>query len=104
MYYYKFAMWDAVPIEEAKQHKTIKAFEEYENGNKKALKALHPVYDDPCLKWGGWCFVVRPLLRRYWVKLKQYGICEYYALNKTDIRKRFGSYVLEIVEVKERKQ
>lgn len=100
MYYYKFVRWDAVPIEEAKQHKTVKAFEEYENGNKKPLKDLHPVFDDPTIKVGGWCFDVRPLLRRYWVKLRGYGINEYYALNKTDIRRHFNSYVLEIVEVK----
>lgn len=103
MFYYKFVRWDAVPIEEAKQSKTVKAYEEYENGNKKALKELHPVLDDPCIKIGGWCFVVRPLLRRYWVKLRGYGISEYYALNKTDIRRRFGSYVIEIIEVKKEK-
>lgn len=101
MYYYKFVPWDAVPIEEARQNKTIEAFEEYENGNTKPLKDLHPVLNDPCIKCGGWCFNVRPFLRRYWVKLRQYGICEYFALNKTDIRRRFNSYVLEIVEVKE---
>lgn len=100
MYYYKFAQWDAVPIEEVKTSSTIKAYEEYEKGNKKPLKDLHPVLDDPYIKIGGWCFCVRPLLRRFWVKLKGYGINEYYALNKTDIRKRFGSYVIEIIEIK----
>ena len=100
MYYYKFVRWDAIPIEEAKQNQNIKAFEEYENGDKKALKNIHPVLDEPFIKIGGWCFVVRPFLRRYWVKLRGYGICECYALNKTDIRKRFNSYVVEIVEVK----
>ena len=100
MYYYKFVPWDAVPLEEAQQHKTIAAFYEYENGNKKPLQELHPVLDDPQIKAGGWCFVVRPYLRRFWVKLKYYGICEYYALNKTDIRRRFNSSIIEIVEIR----
>lgn len=104
MYYYKFVPWDVAPVEDAKQSKTIKAFEEYENGNKKTLKDLHPVFSEPYIKIGGWCFVVRPLLRRYWVKLRHYGICEYFALNKTDIRKKFGSYVIEIIEAQEAKQ
>lgn len=101
MYYYKFVRWDAAPLEEVKQNSVIKAFEEYENGNKSALKKLHLVMNDPSIKIGGWCFAVRPFLRRFWVKLKQYGICEYFALNKTDIRKKFGSYVIEVIEVKE---
>lgn len=100
MYYYKFVRWDAMPIEEAMQHKTIKAVEEFEKGNKKPLKKLHPVYDDPNIKVGGWCFNLRPYLKKYWVKLKCYGIQEYYALNKTDIRKKFNSYVIQIIEVK----
>lgn len=104
MTYYKFTQWDAIPIEEAKQHRTIQAVEEYEHGNKKPLKDLHVVLDDPCIKCGGWCFVLRPYLKRYWVKLRQYGINEYYAMNKTDIRKRFNSYVIEIVEVKHDEQ
>lgn len=101
MYYYKFAQWDAVPIEDAMQHKTVKAAEEYEKGNKKPLNDLHMVLDDPCVRVGGWCFSLRPLLRRFWVKLRGYGINEYFALNKTDIRKKLGSYVLEIIEIKE---
>lgn len=100
MSYYKFVRWDAAPLEEVKQSATIKAYEEYENGNAKPLKEFHPVLDDPNIKIGGWCFNVRPLLKRYWVKLKQYGINEYFALNKTDIQKKFGSYVIEIVEIK----
>lgn len=104
MYYYKFTMWDAIPIEEAKQHPTIKAIEEYENGNKKALRNIRPVLDDPHIDRGGWRFDLRPYLKRYWVKLRGYGINEYYALNKTDIRARFGSYVLDIVEIKRPEQ
>lgn len=100
MTHYKFVPWDAIPLEDAKNHLTIKAVEEYENGNKKPLRDRHLVLDNSCIKIGGWCFVLRPYLKRYWVKLRGYGISEFYALNKTDIRRRFNSAVIEIVEVK----
>lgn len=104
MYYYKFVQWDAIPIEDAKQHSTIKAIEEFEKGNKTPLKECHLVLDDPHIKNGGWCFVLRPYLKRYWVKLKGYGINEYYALNKGDIRKKFGRYVIEIIEIRKEEE
>jgi hypothetical protein len=97
--YYKFVSWDAIPIENAMQHNTIKAINEYENDNKKPLKDLHIVLDSPYIDFGGWRFNLRPYLKKYWVKLKYYGIQEYYALNKTDIRKEFNSYVIQIIEI-----
>lgn len=100
MYYYKFVRWDALPIEEVLKGRTPEALKEYDNGNPKPLRDLHLVLDDPYIKIGGWCFHMRPYLKRFWVKLREYGINEYYALNKTDIRKRFGSYVIEIHEIK----
>lgn len=100
MTYYKSSIWEVIPIEEAKTHPLVQAIEEYENGNPKPLRDKHFVSGDPFIKYGGWCFVLRPYLKRYWVKLKQYGINEYYALNKTDIRKLFKNYVIEIIEVK----
>lgn len=100
MHYYKFIPWDAIPTEEALQHPTIKAFLEYEKGDKKALKNIHSVLEDPVIRFGGWCFNLRPFLKRYWVKFREYGIKEFYSLRKTDIRKKFGSYVIEIIEIK----
>lgn len=47
----------------------------------------------------GWCFDLRPYLRRFWVKTKYYGILEYWAINKTAIRKQLKSDCIEIVEV-----
>lgn len=100
MTYYKFTQWDVMPIEELKNNPTYKALEEFDKGNKKPLQQRELVLDEPCIKVGGWCILLRPYLKRYWVKLKGYGINEYYAYNKTHIRKRFGSYVLEIIELK----
>lgn len=101
MYYYKFVRWDAAPVEDVLAHPTVKAIEEFEKGNKKPLKERHLVLDEPVIKFGGWCFVLLPYLKRYWVKLRGYGINEFFAMNKTDIRKRFNSAVLEIIEIKE---
>lgn len=100
MTYYKFVTWDAIPIEEALKGALPQALQEYDNGNKKPLKELHLVLDNPHVDRGGWRFNVRPYLKCYWVKLRGYGINEYYAINKTDIRKQFGNYVIKIVEIK----
>jgi hypothetical protein len=43
-------------------------------------------------------FSYRPILKRYWVKTKYYGIQEVYSLNKTSIRNYFKD-CLEIKEV-----
>lgn len=98
MYYYKFVRWDARPLEEAKQHFVVKAFEAFENGDKTALKDIHTVLDAPSIDCGGWRFDLRPHLKRYWVKIKGYGINEYWAVRKTDIKKHFGRAVIEIIQ------
>lgn len=51
-------------------------------------------------KCSGWCIPFAEYMRRFWVKIKYYGIIEMYALNKTDIRKELKSNVIEIMEVK----
>lgn len=98
MNYYKFVNWDAIPIKKAMEHKTIKTLIEYDNGNEKPFKSLNIATTDPTIKVGGWCFDLKPYLKRYWVKTKYYGILEYYAINKTVIRKELKSYCLEIIE------
>jgi hypothetical protein len=100
MTYYKFVKWDAAPIETVLMERTPKALAEYDNGNKKAFNDLQIATTDPYYKCGGWCFPLAPYLRRYWVKTKYYGILEYFAVNKTAIRKALKSEVIEIVEVK----
>ena len=55
-------------------------------------------------KLGGWYFDLRPYCKKYWIKLRDGGIFEGYAPNKTCIRKVYGDYwVDQIVEVKERR-
>lgn len=99
MYYYKFVQWDASPIEEVLTGRTPAALQAWDDGNKKPLRDLHLVLDAPIIKIGGWAFPLHKYLKRYWIYLRGYGINEFYALNKTDIRKRFGCNVTEIVEV-----
>ena len=100
MTYYKFVQWDAAPVEEMTQYPIYRALAEYDNGNIKPLRNLHLVLDNPHIDRGGWRFILTPYFKRYWVKLRGYGINEYYAMNKTDIRDRFKSYVIEIIEIK----
>lgn len=99
MQYYKFVKWDAAPIENVLQDKIPAALLEYDNGNKKPFNDMQLATTDPYYKRGGWCFPLYPYLRRFWVKTKYYGILEYYAVNKSAIRKELKSYVIQIVEV-----
>lgn len=99
MIYYKFVTWEAAPIENVLQGKIPAALQEYENGNKKPFNDLQIATTEPVYKCAGWCFPLHPYLRRFWVKTKYYGILEYYAVNKTAIRKELKSNVIQIVEV-----
>lgn len=99
MTYYKFVSWEARPIEEVLTAKIPSALQEYDNGNKKPFQAMQIATTHPYYKLGGWCFFLAPYLKKYWVKTKYYGIQEYYAVNKTAIRKELKSHCLQIVEV-----
>lgn len=99
MKYYKFVKWEARPIEEVLQANIPQALMQFDKGNKQPLKDLHIATQDPLYRLGGWAFPYREYLKRFWVKTKYCGILEYFALNKTDIRKELKSAVLEIVEL-----
>lgn len=99
MKYYKFVSWDVPPIEEILQTALPKALVEYDHGNKKPFLEMRIATTNPCYKMQGWAFDLKPYLRRFWVKTKYYGILEYWAVNKTAIRKELKSGCLEIVEV-----
>lgn len=99
MIYYKFVRWEPQPIEKVLTARIPTALAEYDNGNRQPFKALAIAATDPYCKIGGWCFPLTSYLRRFWVKTKYYGIIEYWAVNKTAIRKELKSNVLEIVEI-----
>lgn len=99
MTYYKFVTWEASPIDKVLTGKIPQALQEYDNGNKKPFQDLQIATTEPYYKIGGWCFPLSQYLRRFWVKTKYYGILEYYAVNKTAIRKELKSHVIQIVEV-----
>ena len=99
MTYYKFVSWEAHPIEEVLTAKLPAALQEYDNGNKKPFQEMQIATTEPYFRLGGWCFFLAPYLKKYWVKTKYYGIREYYAVNKTAIRKELKSHCLKIVEV-----
>lgn len=105
MHYHKFVKWDAPPVETLFDTTAVKAMIEADNGNTKPIKELYSNNGDITLLDGairraGWEFDLRPYCKKFWVKTKWYGIREYYAPNKTSVRKILGSHnVLEIVEV-----
>lgn len=98
MKYYKFVTHD-VPNFEELRHNLIDALKAADNGNREPLKNLHIATETPLLRFQGWAVPYSEYLKRFGVKTKYYGIREYYALNKTDIRKELKGGALKIVEV-----
>lgn len=101
MIYYKFVSWDVPPIENVLHNAIPAALQEYDNGNTKPFNDMQIATTEPYYKIAGWLFDLRPYLRRFWVKTKYYGIQEYWAVNKTAIRRELKSGCIEIVEVKQ---
>ena len=100
MKYYRFTTWPPRSLEEVMRDKIPSAMLEYDNGNKKPFRDLEIVTREDFYKIGGWMFDLKPYLKRYWVKEKYYGIQEYFAVNKTAIRKELKSRCIKIIEVK----
>lgn len=99
MKYYKFVNWEPAPLENVLTASIPQALAEYDAGNIKPWHDLQIATTDPVFRLGGWAFSYAEYLRRFWVKTKYYGILEYYAVNKTAIRKELKSSVIEIKEV-----
>ena len=100
MTYYRFVKWEPAPIENVLQGSIPTALQAYDAGNKKPFNALQIATTDPFYRCGGWCFPLVEYLKKYWVKTKYYGILEYYAVNKTAVRKDIGAHnVIKIVEI-----
>lgn len=99
MTHYKFVNWEIPPFETVLNEKFPQALLAWDNGDKKPLKELHIATTEPVFKRSGWAIPFYEYMRRFWVKTKYRGIVEMYALNKTDIRKKLKSNVVEIIEV-----
>lgn len=99
MKYWCFVNWEPANIAVVMANSIPAALDAYDSGNKKPFLDMKIATTEPFYKCGGWCFDLRPYLKRYWVKTKYYGIQEYYAVNKTAIRNELKSYCMEIVEV-----
>lgn len=98
MKYYKFVNWD-VPAFETIQNPIIDALRAADAGNMEQLKKCHIATTSPVIKRAGWAVSLREYLKRYWVKTKYYGIQEYFALCKMDIRAELKSNAVEIIEI-----
>lgn len=99
MNYFHFTNFDPAPIDQVLTAPLPAALAAYDAGDKQPLNDMQIATTDPFRRIGGWCFDLRPYLKKYWVKTKYYGILEYYAVNKTAIRKELKSYALKIVEI-----
>ena len=101
MQYYKFVSHDVPPVENVLVNRIPEALAACDAGDYSKLKELHIATQDPVYRCAGWAFPYREYMRRFWVKIKYYGIIEVYALNRTDIRREYKSEVIKIVEVEQ---
>ncbi|MFA6661432.1 MAG: hypothetical protein WCS56_00195 [Bacilli bacterium] len=93
-----FVTWEPIPLENLKQARVYKALEAADKGDFSMLKDY--TSSTGFNKVGGYEFDMREHMNRYVVKEKYCGWHEYYAVNKTEIRKFLGSHnVLEIQEL-----
>lgn len=106
MKYWCFVNWEPSPLETALKSRAAVAMAAYDNGDKNAVKEYYSNFatletlQTAIVKTGGWAFSFREYCKKYWVKTRYYGICEYYAPNKSAIYSVLGRYhVLKIVEV-----
>ena len=106
MQYYKFVKWEPENINKIITGDIPKAIDAAENGDYTLLNNLYKnrfsleTIQNPVYKCGGWAFPFGHLLKKYWIKVRYYGIVEGYAPSKTAIRDAVGKYhVLKIVEV-----
>lgn len=106
MKYFKFVKWEAVAIENVLTGKFPMAMAEYDNGNKKPLidymrnNATTVLLSNGYYRLGGWEFSIKEYCKKYWVKVKYFGIIEVYSPDRTTIRNAYGKHnVLQIMEV-----
>ena len=106
MTYFKFVSWEPKKIEDVLTARLPQAMAEYDKGNKRPLiEYFHNNENQELLqtgafKIGGWKFLTREYCKRFWVKVKYYGIIQVFAPDRTSIRAAYGKHnVIEIVEV-----
>lgn len=106
----KFVSYDVPALEVVKTAPVPLALEKAENGNTAPFKALYKSIfsieqlETPLYRLHGWEFHFDDLCRRYWVKLRYYGIQEFYAPNKSCIYAVLGRHnVIECLEVVNKK-
>lgn len=106
MKYFHFTNFAPVEIEKVLTWKLPMAMAEYDNGNKKPLidymrnNATTELLHNGYYRLGGWQFSIKEYCKKYWVKVKYYGIIEVYSPDRTTIRNVYGKHnVLQIMEV-----
>lgn len=99
MEYYCFVKWTPRELADVLKERIPAAMAEYDAGNKQPLKDLEIATTRNYIDIGGWRFSFNDYLNKYWVKVKYYGIIEYYAMNKSAIRKKLKSHAIKIIQI-----
>lgn len=103
---YKFVTWDVPELETLKESKIYKVAEKL-NNNKPLLREekdwlatqlIHNTFGNWNVSLQGWCFDFRNACKNYIVKQHDTWQ-EYYALDKTSLRKAIYGHIDKIVEV-----
>ena len=106
MKYFKFVNWEAANIDNVLTGRLPQAMLAYDNGDKKPLIEYFrmgghaDLMKNGYFRIGGWQFSIKEYCKKYWVKVKYYGIIEVYSPDKTSIRNTYGKHnVFQIIEV-----
>lgn len=99
MKYYCFVNWKPADLADVLKARIPAALAEFDAGNRKPLHDLEIATTKNYFDLGGWRFLYDGYINRYWVKTKYNGIVEYYAMNKSAIKKQLKSHALEIIKV-----
>ena len=101
---YKFARHDVPPYNLESRyfalHSKLERGEKLNRAEKNDVvdQLLTNSYSRVGIPIGGWMIDMRKWLTRFWVKVKNYGIVEVYAFDRTSIRKHYGRHnVVEII-------
>lgn len=101
---YKFVKWEVAPLENYKDTKVYIFMEKLNAGQQLTKEEKNELFKmlqnyNSSVHLMGWCYDFTKYLKLYLVKIKYDGWREVYAFNKTQIRERYKSYVLNIIEL-----
>lgn len=100
---FKFVNWDVQPLSSFKDTLVYKVKEKLINGERLTREEKDNIvssmlFNNGCIKLGGWCFSFTPYMKTYLVKQYDRWV-EYKAFDKTSLRKILYGTIQKIVEI-----